>query len=127
MIIDQKAANAEMEAAFNEAFETDPEFAAAATGMMHDPLQQHPDADQEDEDDAPMGPSEEKAFMMLFRRVRANRARFPSLNKGIDMSLKTRERDDIFGQAFVRAWLLRFVGPDDTELFEDDGTLKHYP
>jgi hypothetical protein len=127
MTIDQKAANAEMEIAFNEAFEADPEFAAAATAMMGEYPEPYADADPEDEDDAPMRPSEEKAFMMLFRRVRTNQTRFPSLNMAIDLSLKTRERDDIFGHAFTRAWLLHFVGPDDPELYEDDGTLKWNP
>lgn len=124
MAIDQKAANAEMEIAFKEAFETDPDFASAATAMMHEPLQQHADADPEDEDDGPMGPSEEKAFMMLFGRVRSDRARFPTLNDGIDICLKTKERDDVFGRAFNRAWLLHFVGPEDLELYEEDETPK---
>jgi hypothetical protein len=66
MTIDQNGANAEMEIAFNEAFETDPEFAAAATAMMDEYPEPHADADPEDECDAPMTPSERQTFMMLF-------------------------------------------------------------
>lgn len=58
MTIDQNAANAEMEIAFNEAFETDPDFGMAATAMMDEYPEPHAHA--------PMTTSERQTFMMLF-------------------------------------------------------------
>jgi hypothetical protein len=127
MTIDQNAANAEMEIAFEEAFGTDEEFAQAATAMMNEYPEPYADADPEDECDAPMRPSEVKAFMMLFLRVRTNPTRFPNLDEAIDLSLKTKERDDIFGRAFGRAWGLHFAGPEDLELYEEDETIRWWP
>jgi hypothetical protein len=127
MTIDQSAANSEMEIVFKEAFEADPDFAAAVTAIMRESPERHPDADPDDDDDAPRGPSEEKAIMMLFHRVIANPTRFPNLNASLDLSFKVRERDDIFGRAFGRAWYIHFVGDDDLDQFEDDPTLKWQP
>lgn len=71
-----------------------------------------------------MRSSEEKAFTILFHRVTANPTCFPNLSECLDLSLKVRERDDIFGRAFALAYYIYFVGADDLDQFEADPTLK---